>query len=335
MKERLVYIDQMKGIAILLVVMGHLIGYNTDCDAAFGFIYSFHMPLFFMISGYLGYKTTNIDSFKTYGIFLKKKFIAILLPFLFWNLIVEKYFLQTEWHIPVLDDLNYALIIWNRLWFLKTLFIIFVLYGLTHWISQKYARRKACFGVDIFSFLVIIAGMCVCIVTINRELFSSLLLYTSFFYAGMFISKYNRIENLVMNHYVFVGSIVLFLTLVGHWDQEGGNIDKIYKCIIAPMAYITILNICRRISWNPKVSHQFVLFGKYSLAIYIVHFYLVVFMNYQPVITMNPDANTIILFILSAVVAIVVGYLCIGFAKLIECAPILNFLMFGKRTNVS
>jgi len=334
MKERLVYIDQMKGIAILLVVMGHLIGYNTECDAAFAFIYSFHMPLFFMISGYLGFKTTNIDSFKKYGLFLKKKFITILLPFLVWNMIAEKFFLQTVWHVPALNDLNDTFIFFNRLWFLKTLFIIFVFYGLTHWISQKYAQRKAGVFVDIFSLLVLVACMIGGIIMIHEIFFSSLLLYILFFYAGMFISKYRWIENMTMNHYVFAGSVVLFLTLIGHWDPEGGNLDKIYKCIIAPMSYIIVMNICRRIAWNPKISSQFELFGKYSLAIYIVHFYLVIFMNYEPVVAMNPNINSMIVFILSAVVAAVVGYLCIGFAKIIECAPILDFFMFGKRPKV-
>ena len=321
----------MKGIAILMVIMLHMIVYNTGCEPAFAFINSFIMPVFFMLSGYLAYKTTNIDSFKKYGIFFKKKFVALILPFLFWNLIAEKYFLQTAWHFPELNDLNATLILWNRLWFLKTLFIIFVFYGLTHWISQKYAQQKTSFFVDIFSFLVIVAGMSVCIVKIDKVFFSSLLLFIFFFYAGIFISKYKWIENLTMNHYVFAGSIVLFLTLVGHWDLEGENIDKFLKCIISPMVYVIILNICRRIRWNPRVSRQLVLFGKYSLSIYIVHFYVVIFMNYEQMIAMNPNINTIIVFILSAVVATVIGYLCIGFAKIIECAPVLNFLMFGKK----
>lgn len=51
---RISYIDQLKGIAILLVVLGHVIGYN-NCEDSFlwRFIYSFHMPLFMFISGYV------------------------------------------------------------------------------------------------------------------------------------------------------------------------------------------------------------------------------------------------------------------------------------------
>lgn len=54
MNARISYIDQLKGIAILLVVLGHVIGYN-NCENSFlwRFIYSFHMPLFMFISGYV------------------------------------------------------------------------------------------------------------------------------------------------------------------------------------------------------------------------------------------------------------------------------------------
>lgn len=49
MKERNVEIDIMKGIAILCVMLGH----TTWIPGWLGtFIYSFHMPLFFIVSGY-------------------------------------------------------------------------------------------------------------------------------------------------------------------------------------------------------------------------------------------------------------------------------------------
>ena len=49
MKERFLYIDNLKGFAILLVFLGHCIQFRMpgyDDNMAFRFIYSFHMPLF-------------------------------------------------------------------------------------------------------------------------------------------------------------------------------------------------------------------------------------------------------------------------------------------------
>lgn len=54
--QRLVWADSLKGILILLVVLGHAIqGVYTDnveTDRLWNVIYSFHMPAFFAISGY-------------------------------------------------------------------------------------------------------------------------------------------------------------------------------------------------------------------------------------------------------------------------------------------
>ena len=77
-KERIEYIDAIKGFAIFLMVMGHAIAWNyADYTKVciyspnqlsnikiggmiWQLIYSFHMPLFFMISGFLSYKITTV-----------------------------------------------------------------------------------------------------------------------------------------------------------------------------------------------------------------------------------------------------------------------------------
>lgn len=68
-----------KGIAILLMVIGH-----SGCPEVLGrFIYYFHMPLFFFVSGFL---------FKDYYLVNKKEFIwkrfkGLLIPFFKWSVI--------------------------------------------------------------------------------------------------------------------------------------------------------------------------------------------------------------------------------------------------------
>lgn len=65
--------DTAKGIGIILVVIGHtslLKNYNS-------LIYSFHMPLFFLISGYFLNSQVNLKTF------LSKKASQLLLPYLY------------------------------------------------------------------------------------------------------------------------------------------------------------------------------------------------------------------------------------------------------------
>ena len=67
------WVDNIKGMAILLVVIGHVID-GFELNGIYGsakyawntidLIYSFHMPLFFMISGYLYRKVYLSDEYQ-------------------------------------------------------------------------------------------------------------------------------------------------------------------------------------------------------------------------------------------------------------------------------
>src|ERR1035437_4162764 len=79
-KERLSYIDKACGIAILLVVYGHIWFTETIATNWYfisqKFIYKFHMPLFMCLSGYLAFLSTSNKSIKSktdYLNFQKKK----------------------------------------------------------------------------------------------------------------------------------------------------------------------------------------------------------------------------------------------------------------------
>jgi len=78
-KNRLYYLDTMKGILIILVVLGHAIQ-STIPDYQHNFlfrlIYSFHMPLFFLISGYLTLKEKHDENI------IYKRGVQCIIPFI-------------------------------------------------------------------------------------------------------------------------------------------------------------------------------------------------------------------------------------------------------------
>lgn len=58
--NRIIWADSLKGILIILVVLGHAIqnvlGYDCFNNHIWNYIYSFHMAAFISVSGYLNYK---------------------------------------------------------------------------------------------------------------------------------------------------------------------------------------------------------------------------------------------------------------------------------------
>lgn len=84
--KRDIRISNIKGLLIFLVVFGHLIApYQEKFNAIYLFIYSFHMPLFVLISGYLAKKASYnkiINLLLLYIIFqfLYQGYITFIIP---------------------------------------------------------------------------------------------------------------------------------------------------------------------------------------------------------------------------------------------------------------
>ena len=87
LNKRLIHIDMMIGIAMILVVLGHLsIGDEPEWyrHGLHNWIYTFHMRLFVFLSAFLiRYTYKDVHSLKNYGSYLWKKFKKFFLPFLF------------------------------------------------------------------------------------------------------------------------------------------------------------------------------------------------------------------------------------------------------------
>lgn len=122
-------IDFLKGICILLVILGHAL-YDTPLFSEFilakttyNFIYSFHMPLFFCISGYL----TNVIRYKKPYYILK----YTLSYYIVYLIIVFSYTILTQE-----NDFNTKLLYYplGSAWFLLALFILkFVWTIISNW----------------------------------------------------------------------------------------------------------------------------------------------------------------------------------------------------------
>lgn len=94
--EREILPDILRGFAIILVVLGHCIqegsgeAYRTESayfsDRLYQFIYSFHMPLFMLISGYLGWHSINKCGKKQERRnLLGRRAVTLLIPIFLWT----------------------------------------------------------------------------------------------------------------------------------------------------------------------------------------------------------------------------------------------------------
>lgn len=119
MAKRVEYIDIAKGIGILLVYIGH--SFLNQNGGLFQSIYSFHMPLFFMIRGMLFRYNPELGLRKTiYG-----KAVTLLLPYLLFSVLYYLCFIAMG-----SNPIGYVLDGWGRipLWFIPILFAIEIMH---------------------------------------------------------------------------------------------------------------------------------------------------------------------------------------------------------------
>ena len=217
-KERSRSLDIAKGIGIILVVWAHASGPGSS------WIYQFHMPLFFLISGYL------FNSRNTVREFLARKFHSPYLPFVIWNLAVI--LLKTVQNVLVsaptlsytakaaiktlllLDKDNQFL---GATWFLSALFFMSILYKLCDTALGKWKYKRI--AVTVFFVLLAVLGF-------GKNLlyfFSRTLILGMFFAFGVVVREQKETFRKLDHPINAFLCLILFLLIATHNSANMGH----------------------------------------------------------------------------------------------------------------
>ena len=138
-KKRINWIDVSKAIGIYLIYLGHC---NTNAGAAYSFVFKFHVPLFFFLSGC----SENFNKEEKIINNIKKNFVTILFPALIFallSLVLNVLFNNLGLHEVrlSLDEIKRGIIrntfIAQPLWFFSCLFVIKCLFSVIKKIKNK------------------------------------------------------------------------------------------------------------------------------------------------------------------------------------------------------
>ena len=139
-------LDIIKGLGIVLVVLGH-----CGCPAK-DFIYLFHMPIFFMASGYV-LNSVYSDSFSKFGSLFRKRLKSLWLPSFFFNtlfLLLSPIFIKYNIYPEDVESPSFVSgVLLNALtylkggplagacWFLGTLFEVTIIYTFVDYVLKR------------------------------------------------------------------------------------------------------------------------------------------------------------------------------------------------------
>lgn len=340
MKQRNNSIDAIKGLAIVLVMIGHVFVHNHMEDPyIYDFIKAVQMPLFIIISGYLCGQGRKISDIKTYGIVMGKRAIAYLIPFFVWLTVMHLNNLAEAYKI-IFVQLDYGL------WFLGVLFILtFMVY--TAQLAAAVIRKKH-YILSETVFWVIYGIMCLILaaqIILGNSFLSPYLtiIYVPFYMLGYVVGNYGKnflcwgteekgkldCKNSKVMKAISVIAMILFLYLVvtKNLNSMETKIDTLIQMIASILGCAAIIyGVCQL--KEGKIKNIFAKIGEYTLELYVIHYHFANMLNFN---NKQYDFYTIegcIFVVISFIAMTAVTFVFIWMMKKVK---VLDFLFFGKK----
>lgn len=268
-------VDLLKGVLIILVFLGHMIPGKLNDTFARYIIYSFHMPLFIGISGFL----INVKKYDFRILMILRKYLRrLLIP---WLIAVLVYFL-------VVKKNNYSVRLfmvdvyrpYYHLWYVLGLISYIILFGIMwRYISLKQYKwlfiLALSFLISIFSKWNIIEGMfqdnyvnyIIGIFKHDFRLFNLIFFVIGTYCRNLYEKQF--VFNRKLNVFMIIVTVLMVLVTIGMFKMDNIEMKNImYYALNIPLLILVLqclvhLNV-------PKVK-VLEFMGRYSLPFYLYH----------------------------------------------------------------
>jgi fucose 4-O-acetylase-like acetyltransferase len=271
--SRLKWVDNAKGIGIILVVYVHVAGGLANSGFTIdlkyyhiinSIIYSFYMRLFFFLSGVVF--LTSLEKRGGVGLVLNK-IDAIVYPYIFWSLLqggTQVLFSKvTNSHVTINEVLS---LLWEpraQFWFLYALFFIYLVWSfLFSIINQKWHFLLLFVGIILYLLRKYLPNS----VPLNYIYHESV-----FFLAGIWFSLYKK--NIFDNNNILLGgSFFIFMISQYIYHFQYGSIEVYKELASLWLPFISIIFVVSlsfalstlKLNWLSNI-------GKNSMSIYLMH----------------------------------------------------------------
>lgn len=273
-KDRLTYVDTAKYIALFLVVLSHS---NLHGTSLASFLFTFHVPLFFVFSGY----TSRKASLGGAKLMLTKRIQRLLVPYFIYAFILgdRPNSLSMVFNIAYGSIQTISQSTASHLWFLPCFFLSIVMYDIIEFMRGK---MKSIYWISI-PILIVLSY-----VTSNKMLGDHLqrgwLWGVNSAFTGCILIYVGRLLRLVMNRYIdrignrwvhlAISLGIIALSILVTLPNLGKHVNIAYATYgVFPLFFITILMMSVAVLSFAKAidNHVTAEYGKYTLPIYAFH----------------------------------------------------------------
>ena len=273
-KQREIWVDNVKVIACILVVLGHFfmsmeassILSATNLHQWFiQTIYYFHVPLFFVCSGYLYQRFSKVNSIQSWSKNVLKKLLALGVPYFTFSL--ATWILKTLFSSSVNSEIGGIVDVLfihptSPYWYLYALFFLFL-------ITPTFRNRKIAlmgliialifkiFGIFIGSF-----GLQLLYYILSNEIWFVIGMCLSSFEFGKYVNKKKILISICGLGLFLVLSILVYM-----FGMENGLISFLLG-LLACCSIILLIGILYK---NRQQTLIFGYLAKYTMPIFLMH----------------------------------------------------------------
>lgn len=302
-RNRILWIDTVKAIAIFLIVLGHVL--HGKCENLWVWIYSFHVPLFVVLSGFV-FDNKN----KKFSYFVTKKFCSLMVPYYIFSILsILVYQIMGGTDVSVLqcvlgmvwangENGDFLYMKWNLpLWYIPMLFLMEMV---SYWIF-KYIKSILLTGL-LFIFSILFAGALYYTDIITNLPFGgeTVIYLFPFFVVGKFLDRTNLFSStyLKRNSRLILGAfLLLFGSIITLFTQNVDYVVDEYRNYFV-FVVIALFISCGTLLILSSKENGFSLcnyVGKHTMAILLMHTYPRIFLiTYVPAVSILYERYTVI-----------------------------------------
>lgn len=350
--KRIEYIDALRGFTMILVVFAHVEWSSFDLKAEFSFInemfMSFRMPLFFFISGFIGYKANIEWNRAMWWKMSRKKMLVQIIPTLVFGLAYTCLYLKADpWmFLASHTKLGY----WFTVVLCEMFLIVYTMNLALHlWRPEK--QRKQTFMVLIaMTGFLFVARLAPVVFPSCQDAFDILSLhqtikYFPFFAFGYICAMYRQYFNKILeSKYMVTVTItsfaVLFYLMAMYLtpNKDEGMVifltEVVVEIIVGVLGLLIVFNAFRTYSQHftsDRMAGRVLQgIGRKTLDIYLLHYF---FLPYIPQLKgiVSDSKNSVLELLIGGIISMAVIWVCIIVSNVLRTSPILAKYLFGAK----
>ena len=328
MMNRINYIDRMKGLAILVVVLAHvyLFAFGMGNSAVFRFCISFEMPLFMFVSGFVAYISGNSGgaNYRKLG----KRIVSYVCPafVVSYGTAAYDYLILGNGNIDIVETLT------GGLWYLKAL-AIFVCLQCMLTTCKKFWQELLAVGMAEAAFLI---GWKTSPFLHQLFCLEHCFFFYPFFMMGYYMRRYRLMEIIKSKNWLFTVSLIGFACLLNA-NIEIHALRFLSERVLRPAFAIIAISylFCIREDKSSMLERWLNRIGTKTLDIYMYHclFLSGTFMIFDLQSLKNSEvmnSNPTIYFLIALIITIFLSYVSIAIGYLVRGSDFLRKIIYGK-----